>query len=89
MTATQRGHFDAGFPPPADPGDLMLTPEQRADDPDRDPVVEALAVRLYESDPESGWNDGDEVEWRYNYAHRDHYRDQARAALTFVHGGTR
>lgn len=70
---------------PADPGRLMLTPEQRADDAHRDPVVEALAVHLYESDPESDFNDGDDVEWRYNFAHRDHYRWLAEAALAFVH----
>ncbi len=68
---------------PIDPGRLLLTPEQIADDPHPNPVVEALAVHLYEQDPESERNDYDEVEWRYNYAHRDRYRLLAEAALTF------
>jgi hypothetical protein len=65
-------------------GRLMLTPEQRADDASSDPVLEALAVHLYESDWESDFNDGDDVEWRYNFADRERYRDLARAALEFV-----
>lgn len=69
-----------------DAGDLLLTPEQRADDALPDPAAEALAVRLYESDPESYYNDGDEVQWRDNYADRDRYRHLARAALAFVQG---
>jgi hypothetical protein len=74
---------------PADPSRLMLTPEQRADDASPDPMLEALAVHLYESDWESDFNTGDDVEWRYNYAHRDRYRDLARAALEFVHVSAR
>lgn len=80
MTA-QRGHFER----PADPSRLMLTPEQRADDAVPDLVLEVLAVHLYETDWESSYNDGDQVQWRDNYAHRDRYRDLARAALEFVH----
>jgi hypothetical protein len=72
------------IPAPVDPGRLMLTPEQRADDPDPSPVVEALAVELYETDPESDYNDGDEVQWRDNYAHRHQYRYLARAALAWM-----
>jgi hypothetical protein len=71
-----------------DPGDLLLTPEQRADDQDPDPVIEALAVRLYESDPESAFQDDPyEVQWRDNTAHRDRYRLLARAAVAFLTGG--
>jgi hypothetical protein len=70
---------------PADPSRLLLTTEQRADDASPDPVLEALAVHLYESDWESAFNDGDDVQWRDNYADRDDYRNLARAALEFVH----
>jgi len=70
---------------PADPSRLMLTPEQRADDASPDPVLEALAVHLYESDRESEFNEGDDVQWRDNYADRDRYRELARTALEFVH----
>lgn len=73
----------------SDPGNLMLTPEQRADDAVPDPAQEALAVRLYESDWESYFNDGDEVQWRDNYADRDRYRALARAALEFMREATR
>jgi hypothetical protein len=69
---------------PVDPRRLALTPKQRADDPAPSPVVEALAVHLYESDTESEYNLGDDVEWRYNYAHRDRYRSLALAALDFL-----
>jgi hypothetical protein len=69
---------------PIDPGRLLLTPEQIADDPHPNPVVEALAVHLYEQDPESAANeDWHPVYWRDNYAHRDRYRLLAEAALTF------
>jgi hypothetical protein len=67
-----------------DAGRLLLTPDQRADDAVPDPVVEALAVHLYESDSESEFNAGDDVEWCDNYADRDDYRNQARAAITFL-----
>jgi len=68
-----------------DPGRLLLTPEQRADDAVPDPVVEALAVHLYEQDPESDFSD-DDVQWRDNYAYRDEYRHLARVAIDFLRG---
>ena len=62
---------------------LVLTEEQQADDPHDDIVVEALAVRLYESDPDSEFNAGDDVQWCHNYAHRDQYRQYAVVARDF------
>ncbi len=72
---------------PANPSRLLLTPEQRAEDALPDPIVEALAVHLYETDSESEFNDGDDVQWRDNHAHRDRYRGLAREALTFLTDG--
>lgn len=66
---------------------LVLTEEQQAGDAHPDAVVEALAVRLYESDPDSYFNDGDDVQWRDNYAHRDRYRHLATIARDFFEEG--
>lgn len=46
--------------------------------------IEELAIVLYKADPESAYNDeGERVEWRYNFAHKERYRTMAQAASEY------